>query len=553
MKIKQTILLLLFISGHSLMAQTVKHWAGIANTVDPENQYNNATCSIADARFYSPEGLGWDKNGNFWIVENNKVRLFYNNQFYNRAGQLGPGNFSQSYITNKAGNQAAFYAPTSIVGDANGDMFIVDSENHAIRKLEAFTSTGQQQQVTTFAGAMPITGNQGNPGYKDGTTTAALFDKPKGIARDASGNFYVTEFNNFTIRKITSGGVVSTLAGKGGEAGSTNGTGNGTTARFGGPYGIAVYDANYLIVSDFDNGMIRKIKMSDGTVVQNWGVAGDNGIVDGNFTNARFLNPRGVAVVDGNIYVCDRNVIRVIDIAKQTVSTFAGDKNVEGNKDGKGAAAAFGTLSGIAYDGKISLYVTDIYYNVIKIVTIDNLAPTVDFTADNTKPVFNKDVVVLTNNSTGKPGTSFKWTITPGMPNYSVVAGSETSSSVSVKFSVVGFYEVKLDVTNAFGVGTLSKKDYIQVSTVGISKLNNDISMGVFPNPSEGIFTLQSLNGNFPVQSILVTDVTGKVVLQKICYNSVKEDIDLSASQSGIYFLKVMTASGYNTLKLYKL
>ena len=77
--------------------------------------------------------------------------------------------------------------------------------------------------------------------------------------------------------------------------------------------------------------------------------------------------------------------------------------------------------------------------------------------------------------------------------------------------------------------------------------------MGVFPNPSEGIFTLQSLNGNFPVQSILVTDVTGKVVLQKICYNSVKEDIDLSASQSGIYFLKVMTASGYNTLKLYKL
>lgn len=553
MKFKQTLLLFsLFLAG-TTTAQTVKWFAGKVNDVDPNTKYNNGTCAKADAYFYNPEGIHWDKNGNMWITEKNKIRLFYNNQFYNRAGNLGDGDMSQSYRNGTgvggSGTGASFYAPTAIVSDANGVLYIVDSENHCIRKMDAFVNVGNGQVVTTFAGSLPVTGDQGLPGYDDKTGTAARFDVPKGIVRDAGGNMYVTEFNNFTIRKITSGGVVTTLAGKGKTQGTKDGTGSG--AEFGGPYGIAQLDANYLVVSDMDNGTIRKVHMTTGEVVTLCGKAGDNAYTDGNFTTARFSTPRGLAVVDGKIYVCDGPVIRVIDVNAKTVSTFAGSSAEEGNTDGEGTAARFGRLVGMAYDGKITLYVTDHYYNTIRTVTINNLAPKVNFTADKTSNVITDEVVTLTNSSTGKPSTAALWTITPN--TYSISSGSLTSASpLGIKFTATGFYNVTLKITNIYGKDSLTKNNYISVSTIGIKEVPENVTTGVYPNPSNGSFTLQSLYGNHPIQSYSVTDLTGKVIISKTCDNSLKETFDISNYQNGFYFLRVNTSHGSNTLKIQK-
>ncbi len=554
MNIKKTSLLLLLFCSASLMAQTVKQFAGIANDVDPWAKYENTTVALSAARFYEPEGITWDKNGYMWITEKNKIRLVIGTQVYIRAGKLGAGDMSQSYRngTGTGGDfsGAHFFAPSSIVTDpTSGVIYIVDSYNHAIRKMDAFVNVGNGQVVSTFAGADVQTNNVGLSGKTDGTGLNARFNDPKGIVRDASGNMYVTDWSNFTIRKVTSGGVVTTLAGKAGVTGFADGI--GTAATFAGPYGIAQLDLNNLVVSDMDNGTIRTVHMTSGVVTTICGKAEDWGYTDGSFANARFNAPRGLAVVDGKIYVCDGPVIRVIDVNTKTVSTFAGSSSATGNLDGEGTAARFGELVGIAYDGKTSLYVTDHVYNVIKKVNINSLAPTVNFSASKTKAVVDAEIITLTNTSAGKQATSLNWTITPA--SYSITGGSLTADNLKIKFTATGFYNVKLTVTNSYGTDDSLKSNYISVSTVGIKEIPENISVGVYPNPSNGIFTLQSLYGNFPIQSYEVIDITGKLILSKSCSNSLTENFDISNAQSGFYFIRVKTSQGANTLKLQKI
>ena len=559
MNIKKTSLLLLLFCSASLMAQTVKQFAGIANDVDPWAKYENTTVALSAARFYEPEGITWDKNGYMWITEKNKIRLVIGTQVYIRAGKLGAGDMSQSYRngTGTGGDfsGAHFFAPSSIVTDpTSGVIYIVDSYNHAIRKMDAFVNVGNGQVVSTFAGADVQTNNVGLSGKTDGTGQNARFNDPKGIVRDASGNMYVTDWSNFTIRKVTSGGVVTTLAGKAGVTGFADGT--GTAATFAGPYGIAQLDLNNLVVSDMDNGTIRTVHMTTGVVTTLCGKAEDWGYVDGSFANlatspVRFNAPRGLTVVDGKIYVCDGPVIRIIDIGAKTVSTFAGSSSATGNLDGIGTAARFGELVGIAYDGKASLYITDRIYNVIKTVTINSLAPTVSFTANKTKAVVDAEIITLTSTTTGKPSTSLQWTVSPA--SYSITSGTLTTAPFSVKFTATCFYNVSLRVTNTYGKDSLTKSNYISVSTVGIKEVPENISVGVYPNPSNGIFTLQSLYGNFPIQSYEVIDIAGKLILSKTCSNSLTETFDISNAQNGFYFIRVKTSQGANTLKLQKI
>jgi uncharacterized repeat protein (TIGR01451 family) len=124
-----------------------------------------------------------------------------------------------------------------------------------------------------------------------------------GIAVDNAGNLYVTDTGNDSVRKITAAGVVTTLAGTRGVAGSVDGT--GLSARFDGPFGIAVDSTSNLYVSDHNNQVIRKITPA-GVVTTLAGVPGSEGIADGMGSAARFLSPAGIAIASsGTIYVAD--------------------------------------------------------------------------------------------------------------------------------------------------------------------------------------------------------------------------------------------------------
>ena len=173
--------------------------------------------------------------------------------------------------------------------------------------------------VTTLAG---LAGSQGSA---DGTGSAARFAWPIGVAVDSTGNVYVADNGNDTIRKVTPAGVVTTLAGLAGSSGSADGT--GSAARFYGPSGVAVDSAGNVYVADTGNYTIRKVTPA-GVVTTLAGLAGTEGSADGTGSAARFSYPSGVAVDSaGNVYVADtgNNTIRKVTPAG-VVTTLAGTR-----------------------------------------------------------------------------------------------------------------------------------------------------------------------------------------------------------------------------------
>jgi len=145
----------------------------------------------------------------------------------------------------QAGSAARFNYPNGVAVDSAGNVYVVDAFSHTIRKV---TPTGV---VTTLAGLA------GSTGSANGTNSSARFNFPYKLAADSAGNVYVTEFANYTIRKVTPEGVVTTLAGLAGSPGSANGT--NSSARFNFPAGVAVDSAGNLFVADADNHTVRKV------------------------------------------------------------------------------------------------------------------------------------------------------------------------------------------------------------------------------------------------------------------------------------------------------
>jgi sugar lactone lactonase YvrE len=219
------------------------------------------------------------------------------------------------------------------------------------------TGSGAAGTDTVTAAARASSGNATRQ-TAQADATRARFNRPLGIARDSSGNLYVADSMNYTVRKIAATGVVTTLAGTPGASGATDG--NGAAARFTAPKGIAVDGAGnvYLV----DGSAIRKITPT-GAVSTLAGVATEWGDTDGPGATARFNRPYGIAVdAGGTLYVADTENRLVRKIAPNgQVSTVAGARNVRGTADGVGGAATFLGPRGIAVDSAGTLHVTDWY------------------------------------------------------------------------------------------------------------------------------------------------------------------------------------------------
>jgi sugar lactone lactonase YvrE len=284
-------------------------------------------------------------------------------------------------------------SPSGITRDPGGNLILCDRDNHRILKI-------------TPAGLTTVLAGSGIAGFTNGSGTAAQFNQPYSIVADASGNFYVSDRMNNAIRKITSAGVVTTLAGNGTGA-SVDGT--GSAASFAEPLGIALTSTGNLYVTDYATQKIRKITMAGVVTTAITGymafgmvadasnviyftnyfqnriykftegsntpvlVAGDltPGTTDGTGAAARFGTPAGICVdASGNLYITEtgNHLIRKITAAG-VVTTIAG--SVTGNSDGQGSNARFD--GPIAITGDFSnnfLYVADFYnHKIRKIIT----------------------------------------------------------------------------------------------------------------------------------------------------------------------------------------
>ncbi|MBL6636392.1 MAG: hypothetical protein ISP35_09375, partial [Ilumatobacteraceae bacterium] len=256
------------------------------------------------------------------------------------------------------GAAARFKNPRGVAVDGVGNVYVADSYNHVIRKV---TPGGV---VTTLAGTA------GSSGSVDGTGAAARFKNPRGVAVDGVGNVYVADTDNHVIRKVTPGGVVTTLAGTAGSSGSVDGT--GAAARFNSLRGVAVDGVGNVYVADSYNNVIRKVTPG-GVVTTLAGTAGTYGSENGTGADARFGNVYGVAVDgDGNVYAGDEYSGTVRKVTPGGVVTRLAGSGIEmswGFQDAIGPLARFSGPTGVAVDGDGNVYVADTYNNLIRKVT----------------------------------------------------------------------------------------------------------------------------------------------------------------------------------------
>ena len=230
------------------------------------------------------------------------------------------------------------------------------------------------RKITPDGDVTTLAGLAGSPGSADGTGSAARFSSQGGIAVDrTAGVVYVADALNNTIRAIAPGGVVTTVAGQAGTSGFVDGTGN--AARFTGPRAVAVDAAGVVYIAD--NTTIRRMTPA-GAVTTIAGLGGSFGGNDGTGTNARFNNPQGLAVDSAGttIYVADTNNHDIRSITSGNVVTrISGCQGCFGGE----SWGRFNQPAGIAVDSRGSLYVADSRNNSIRTTAPLGTSLVVDF------------------------------------------------------------------------------------------------------------------------------------------------------------------------------
>ncbi len=254
-----------------------------------------------------------------------------------------------------------------------------------------------------------LAGQLGGPGNIDGIGAAARFAGPYGIALDQSGNAFVADTSNHTIRRVVlATGAVSTIAGLSGVPGAFDGA--GSAARFNAPWGLAIDTSSgfsTLYIADSGNNLIRRLDVSQSRVTTMAGTAGPPGSTDATGTAARFNGPRAVLYdsTTSSVYVADagNNTIRAIAIGTNAVTTLAGSATASGLVDATGAAARFRLPADLAIDSFGNLYVADTNNSAVrKVVLGTGVVTTLASGSPITGPAsiaYNGDIIATTQSS----------------------------------------------------------------------------------------------------------------------------------------------------------
>lgn len=339
--------------SYTLEAETLPDWMTLIgkNAVTKyagSGEVGQDNGALLSATFNIPLGITRDEDDNLYVTDlfNHVIRKVSNSGHVSTIAGTG----AIGYVDGTA-SEATFNEPSSIVIDSQGNLYVADRENHAVRKISL------SGEVSTFAG-------NGQRGYMDGQGTSAQFSRPTELAIDSNDNIYVTDQSNYRVRKISPEGVVSTIAGNG-DSGYVDG--DGTIAQFSQLTGITVDLNGNIYVSDYDNHRIRKINPQGN--VSTLAGSSTRSVIDGLGAEAAFYSPFGMAIDEKfNIYITDQRYVRKITPDGQ-VTTIAGS-NQNGNTDGEGLSASFNEPHGVVIDSKGDLFITESSNNFIRRVSL---------------------------------------------------------------------------------------------------------------------------------------------------------------------------------------
>ncbi len=256
----------------------------------------------ASAELNSPSGVAVDFSGNIYIADykNNRIRRVDASGVISTVAGKGTAGYSGD---GGPASSAELSTPSGVAVDTSGNIYIADSSNNCVRKVDA------SGVISTVAG-------NGTAGYSGdgGPAVSAELSSPSGVAVDTSGNIYIADDKNNCIRKVDASGVISTVAGNG-TGGYSGDGGPASSAELSSPFGVAVDASGNIYIADDKNNRIRKVDASGviSTVAGNGtgGYSGDGGPA----TSAQLNSPSGLAVdSSGNIYIADTTNYRVREV-----------------------------------------------------------------------------------------------------------------------------------------------------------------------------------------------------------------------------------------------
>jgi len=362
------------------------------------------------ARLDFPTGIALDRSGRVIIVDNGneRIRRIDSRGTITTVAGTGSTGFSGD---NGPGTRAQLASPLAVAVDRDGAIYVADTLNRRIRKVAA------DGKITTVAGSGPyfpgdngpatraqvrpvgidvtqndefyladydqnrvrkvtrsgqistVTGN-GKGGFsgEKGPANRAQVDQPEGVAVDRAGNLFIADTGNYCIRRVDKAGLISTVVGTGTDGFLGDG-GPATRAQISGPRQIVIDGAGNLFFADNGNSRIRKVDTS-GRITTIVGAGGEGFSGDGGPASRAKLNlPSGVAVdTDGNVYIADtsNNRIRRVDRAG-TIRTIAGTgvKGFAGD-NGPATAARLSNPEGVTVDNVGNVYIADSSNNRVR-------------------------------------------------------------------------------------------------------------------------------------------------------------------------------------------
>lgn len=453
-----------------------------------------------------------DRIGNLFIVEGFNSVNGYNvwvrkvdavtHDISTVAGN-GNGDYNGDGV---AATSAQLCYPSAVKMDATGNMYIADWANNRIRKINSFGI------INTLAG-------NNNWGFVNNVVApnGEMFG-PNDLTFDKTGNMFIADFYNDRIRKIDLNDSILNFAGNGAGApyqGYYSGdNGQATAAELYYPSGVAVDDTGNVFIADFANCRVRKVDWKTGiiTTIAGNGTAGYSG--DGGIATAAKLNgPVEVALDDSdNVYIVDEgnNRIRKVNYSTGKIVTVAGDGFAGYNGDGEPATTAkLNYPTGIAVTPNGAIYIADESNNRIRVVN----------------PVTHAISTVAGDGSIGFSGD--------GGP----ATSAQLNEPENIGFDAAGNMYIADNYNNRI-------RKVTNVLDLGVNHLSAPTAqLKVYPNPTNGYFTIALQNANGESQ-LEVYSMLGEKVYSQLSTFSSPLSINLSNQPTGIYLYRIVSETG---------